>query len=63
LVPRYVPSQVKCFATSISIVLSCVLSIAFLGMSLSQGFVLGTMLVRPHMTHSSISCPPNLLLC
>ena len=62
LVPHCVPSQVKCFATSISIVLSCVLSIAFLGMSLSQGFVLGTILVRAHVTHSSMPCPPKLVL-
>ena len=38
--------QVKCFATSISIVLSCVLSIAFLGMQLSQGFAVGALMVR-----------------
>lgn len=45
MVVKYADNVVKCFATSISIVLSCILSIAFLGMSLSQGFVLGTMLV------------------
>eukprot|EP00904_Undaria_pinnatifida_P009249 jgi/Undpi1/5454/HiC_scaffold_2.g00733.m1 len=45
MVVKYADNVVKCFATSISIVLSCVLSIAFLGMSLSQGFVFGTILV------------------
>ncbi|CAM9123270.1 unnamed protein product, partial [Ascophyllum nodosum] len=45
MVVKYADNVVKCFATSISIVLSCVVSIAFLGMTISQQFVLGAMLV------------------
>lgn len=44
------PAQVKCFATSISISLSCVISIAFLGMDMTQGFIAGTALVRARLS-------------
>ncbi|CAM9374789.1 unnamed protein product [Scytosiphon promiscuus] len=45
MVVKYADNLVKCFATSISIVLSCILSIAFLGMTMSKGFAVGAMLV------------------
>eukprot|EP00903_Cladosiphon_okamuranus_P020007 g18378.t1 len=45
MVVKYADNVVKCFATSISIVLSCVLSIACLSMQLSQGFVVGALMV------------------
>ncbi|CAM9706315.1 unnamed protein product, partial [Hapterophycus canaliculatus] len=45
VVVKYADNLVKCFATSISIVLSCVVSIAFLGKTMSQGFSMGTLLV------------------
>eukprot|EP00752_Nemacystus_decipiens_P004916 g4475.t1 len=45
MVVKYADNVVKCFATSISIVLSCVLSIALLGMQLSQGFTVGAVMV------------------
>ncbi|CAM9145049.1 unnamed protein product [Ectocarpus sp. 4 AP-2014] len=45
MVVKYADNVVKCFATSISIVLSCFLSIALLGMKVSQGFAVGALLV------------------
>ncbi|CAM9330832.1 unnamed protein product [Ectocarpus fasciculatus] len=45
MVVKYADNVVKCFATSISIVLSCFLSIAFLGMNVSLGFAVGALLV------------------
>ncbi|CAM9374562.1 unnamed protein product [Scytosiphon promiscuus] len=45
VVVKYADNLVKCFATSISIVLSCFVSIAFLGKTVSQGFAMGALLV------------------
>ncbi|CAM9718143.1 unnamed protein product [Sphacelaria rigidula] len=45
MVVKYADNLVKCFATSISICLTCLISVGFMGMALTETYVIGTILV------------------
>lgn len=59
---RIVPLQVKCFATSISICLTCLISVGFMGMALTETYVIGTILVSAHTMLAFCWCQ-ELTLC